>query len=138
MKNAFDKQDLFNLCVIKTAKLRWKDFDLDNLDWERHAREVIANDLLFDIFRRQLAEISFSASFIIDMVGEYRKRGVFVESTDVVLEWLEYCVLHYRFEREEKLLHSSKREEFDHLVNICGQNFLAYLLGINKGYFEIK
>lgn len=98
MKYAFDKQDVFNLCAVRTAKKTWQSGDIENV--ERHARSVIESDLLFDVFRRHAFYITFSAGDITALTVEYRNRDIFSESTETLLEWLEYCVLNYRFERQ--------------------------------------
>lgn len=134
MKNASEKQDVFNLCAIKTAKLI--EFSADIESNYKYVLVVISSDLLFDAFRSHYKEVHFAAVDILSLVTEIRKRKWFLEETNEILDWLEHCVITYRFERENKKNNFNENEEYVNLISTCMQNCTAYLTGLKSGHFR--
>lgn len=81
-------------------------------------------------------EVNLAASDILSLVAETRKRGWFSQEESELLRALEYCILNYRFEREERQTFKDAREEYVHLLTICNQNCTAYLVGLQSGHFH--
>lgn len=134
MENASEKQDVFNLCAVRTAKLIDRSFDIENN--YKYALSTIKSDLLFDVFRSRCKEVNFAAIDILSLISEIRKREWFLEETHEILNWLEHCIMKYHFEREDKKNFSNENEEYVNLISTCMQNCMAYLTGLKSGHFR--